>query len=133
MSKALTDNDYFYGTWGKMHTRCYDPKYHSYHRYGGRGITVWPAWHTYQIFKDECFSTWWRGATLDRINNDGNYEPGNVRWLAKSQNTKPQVYNLKLVISLQASGKTQRQIAAIIGTDQAYVSRLLKKGLTRGL
>jgi len=129
---SRTDNSYFYSSWRKMHTRCTDPTYHSYHRYGGRGITVCERWASYQNFKTDLYAAWWRGATLDRIDIDGNYEPLNVRWLPKGENTKTPKYDLTAIREMKASGLTQYQIAEEIGTDQAYVSRLLKRGISSG-
>ncbi len=71
-------------TWRKMIDRCENPRHPGYHRYGGRGITVCEAWHDPAVF-----ITWIKanlgprpdGMSLDRYpDNDGNYEPGNVRW-----------------------------------------------------
>ncbi len=70
-----------YSTWLGMKDRCNNPNNDRYRNYGGRGITVCPEWST--SFKD-FFS--YLGPkpspehSIDRINNNGNYEPGNVRW-----------------------------------------------------
>jgi hypothetical protein len=125
--KQRTDNDYFYDSWKKMHVRCYDSSYHSFHRYGGRGIQVCPRWHTYQLFKLDMYGDWERGLTLDRINNDGHYEPGNVRWLPASENKKSKKYDVAAINAAWVAGKTQRQIADELGTSQGYVARMLKR------
>lgn len=67
--------------WRSMIRRCYDPAHDSYPNYGARGIAVCPEWREsfdayYAVVGDAPFD----GATVDRIDNDGDYEPGNVQW-----------------------------------------------------
>lgn len=70
--------------WNSMLQRCFNPHNKSFSRYGGRGIIVCDEWkNDFQSFYDYvsklphfCEA----GYSLDRINNDGNYEPDNVRW-----------------------------------------------------
>jgi hypothetical protein len=67
-------------TWQAMIQRCYDRNTRSYKRYGGRGITVCERWrHSFANFLADVGERP-AGATIDRINNDGSYEPGNVKW-----------------------------------------------------
>lgn len=74
-----------------MLDRCYNPDHASYHHYGGRGITVCDRWRYGVVGKTglECFIEDMgprpEGLTLDRRNNDGNYEPGNCRWATWSE------------------------------------------------
>lgn len=81
------DRKGIYSTWATMKARCYNPKNQKYYRYGGRGITVCPEW----LDKENGFINFYnyvselphfgeKGYTLNRIDNDGNYEPGNVEW-----------------------------------------------------
>lgn len=82
-----------YKSWGAMKSRCLNPNYHGYSRYGGRGITIYEPWiNDFQAFYDYIGPRPTASHSLDRINNDGNYEPGNVRWatpLQQTQNRKP--------------------------------------------
>ena len=68
-----------YNSWSNMMKRCYNPKYERFSQWGGRGITVCARWHEYPNFLADM-GTRPAGKTLDRIDNDGNYEPGNMRW-----------------------------------------------------
>ena len=69
-----------YDTWRNMMKRCYDPKNPKYPRYGGRGIGVCREWHDASVaipFFEKMNRK--RGETLDRIDNDRDYSPENVR------------------------------------------------------
>jgi hypothetical protein len=67
--------------WVEMLKRCRNTKFVHFKHYGGRGITVCERWLTYEQFIQDVGERPTKGHTLDRWpNNDGNYEPGNVRW-----------------------------------------------------
>ena len=75
-----------HGIWNGMLQRCYNPKRIKYKDYGGRGIQVCPEWHDYIRFRDWAITNGYEDdLSLDRINNDGNYEPTNCRWATAKQ------------------------------------------------
>lgn len=73
-----------------MVDRCYNTKNLFYKNYGGRGITVCKEWlDSLQVFHEWAISNGWvKGLSLDRINNDGDYEPTNCRWITISENSR---------------------------------------------
>src|SRR3990167_6439811 len=69
-----------------MIQRCMNPKRHKYSNYGGRGIKVCDRWlDSFEAFLADVGQRPSHDLTLDRIDNDGNYEPGNVRWATAKQ------------------------------------------------
>ena len=67
-----------------MKRRCYNPKDSGYKNYGGRGISVYKGWMDFPMFKDWALLNGYKtNLTIDRVDNDGNYEPSNCRWADK--------------------------------------------------
>lgn len=79
-----------YHKWNGIKMRCYSLKYKSYHTYGGRGIKVCDEWlNNFMAFYDWSIANGWQdGLQIDRINNDGNYEPGNCRYVTREVNQR---------------------------------------------
>jgi hypothetical protein len=76
-----------YGVWEAMVQRCTNPNNADYDNYGGRGITVCEDWRSFENFFADMGEPP-PGLTLDRIDNNGNYEPGNCRWTSYSVQLK---------------------------------------------
>jgi hypothetical protein len=69
-----------YQVWNSMKRRCLDKTNKDY---GGRGISVCERWLTWENFRDDMGPSFKDGLSLDRANNDGNYEPSNCRWATR--------------------------------------------------
>lgn len=91
-----------YTTWKNMIRRCSNPKDISYPRYGGRGISVSPELMTLGGFLAHIGMRP-PGTSIDRIDNSGNYEPGNIRWAT----SRMQHLNRTDTLSITCDGKTQ--------------------------
>jgi hypothetical protein len=80
-------NHELYSVWTNMHVRCKNGEHKSYHRYGGRGIRVCERWNSFPLFVEDMGMRPTPKYQIDRTNNDGNYEPGNCRWVTPKENS----------------------------------------------
>lgn len=96
-----------YNVWVHITQRCTNPKNKSYKNYGGRGITVCDEWlNSFESFYGYVSSLpdyGKEGYTIDRINNDGHYEIGNVKWSTATEQARNTRHNRLLTFN----GKTQ--------------------------
>ena len=109
-----------YITWQGMKTRCYSNKDKHYHRYGGRGIIVCDKWkHNFRAFLKDMGYKPFKGAQIDRIDNDGNYEPSNCRWVTAVENMRNRN---NTVLSMEKA----REIRKLYSTGNYKQSELAK-------
>lgn len=85
-----------YEVWTQMLQRCENQNNKGFHRYGGRGITVCERWHDFANFQADNAAQYAPGLTIDREDNDGNYEPGNVRWVPNKVNSRNQQRTIRV-------------------------------------
>lgn len=114
-----------YQAWRQMISRCSNKNNHAYKNYGGRGISVCYRWaNSFELFLQDMGEPT-EGQSLDRINNDGNYEPGNCRWtdsITQANNRRTNVF---------LNGKTIAQAAKESGHSVQVLSwRIYKMGMS---
>lgn len=112
-----------YSRWRLMIDRCENVNSQSYPDYGGRGITVCERWHDIKNFVSDLPPGYFDGAEMDRIDNDGDYEPGNIRWATRSENCD----NRRSGRLLTHDGRTQslRRWAEELGVDDSVIQERL--------
>jgi len=121
-----------YYAWTSMTQRCTNPKRWNYKNYGGRGIVVCERWlKSFPDFLADMGRKPSPDLSLDRIDNEGNYEPSNCRWATKSQqqrNRRPRPRlmsdaDIRKAVSLRRQGKTCDKIASEFGVSKPTISR----------
>jgi len=90
-----------YVIWRSMRTRCDVESHPTYKNYGGRGIAVCREWNkSFEAFRDWALANGYKqGLTIDRIDNDGNYEPDNCRWATMKQQNRNARSNIHVTIN----------------------------------
>lgn len=110
-----------YRTWSHILSRCENPKVPNYNLYGGRGIRVCSEWHTFENFYRDMGHRPSKSHSIDRIDTNGNYEPGNCRWATGSEQANNRRSNVKLQLL-----DTEGTLAGISREMEINYSRLYK-------
>lgn len=116
-----------YRSWKDMRSRCNNPNDSDFASYGGRGIQVCEAWNDFAVFFADMGPRP-KGHTLDRIDVNGNYEPGNCRWADAGQ----QANNKRSNTFYEMDGRTQtlQQWCREFGIERNKVQYRIKQGMT---
>jgi hypothetical protein len=116
-----------YASYRTMISRCYDTNVGHFHLYGGRGIKVCDRWReSFDNFLADMGPRPSLEHTLDRINNDGNYEPSNCRWATRLE----QARNKRTAVFLTYEGQTMSiaEWARKLEIPRYHITRRLKRG-----
>lgn len=124
-----------YLTWRNIIKRCHWDKYKFKHRYADRGIIVCDLWryNFVNFYNWAIENNWQKGLQIDRINNDGNYEPNNCRFVTSATNNRNRSNNV-LTLEMAKSIRqykinnpkcSEKEIAKIYNTTRSNVSNVL--------
>lgn len=116
-----------HSTWRSMMERCETKTHHAYHHYGGRGIRVCERWRKFSNFFDDM-GIRPDGLSLERIDNNGNYEPSNCRW--DTQNNQANNRRGNRFITVNGVTKTVSQWSASIGISPQSLNARIKSGMS---
>lgn len=124
-----------YALFRGMKARCYNKNFPKYQRYGARGIKIDNEWlNDFKTFYDWALANGWqKGLTIERIDNDGNYEPSNCKFIIpKEQARNKSTTKLSLMrvkhmrILYNISGYSVKDIAYLYGVNYAHANRVIK-------
>jgi hypothetical protein len=125
-SKRLNRREY--ASWQAMIARCHNISDQSFADYGGRGVTVNPAWReSFAVFLRDMGARP-KGCSLDRIDNSGNYTPDNCRWATPKQQANNRRNNR--LITLNGTTQTVAQWADTVGIKANVIHNRLRNGMS---
>lgn len=118
---------YLYKTWSQIVQRCTNPNNPAFSSYGGRGVKIDEAWRlSFTTFCRDVGNRPFPTHTLDRIDNDGHYAPGNVRWASRTEQARNRRSNR--LITANGMTKTLAEWISLSGLSASTVERRLKRG-----
>lgn len=114
------------GIYHGMKQRCSNPNAPAYKWYGQKGIKVCDRWSTFQNFYEDMHKKYKPGLSIDRIDPKGDYEPGNCRWLSRSENTSRRYPMPKITIRSMLAPTFVKQAKKRKVTQEQYFDALMR-------
>jgi hypothetical protein len=123
-----------YKAWGGIKRRCYNPSDREFHNYGGRGITVCDRWRdSFDAFLADVGTRPSPRHSIDRIDNDRGYEPGNVRWATREtqernkRTTRLCQVSVALIRCLSARRQANADLAWAFGVHPSLINKVVSR------
>lgn len=107
-----------YRIWTKVKNRCLNKNNDAFKHYGGRGIKICDRWMEFQNFYDDMFPTYSDGLSIERVDNNGNYEPGNCIWIPRTAQSR----NRRRVVLHSVDGVLKTQSEIYLGLGMRYIT-----------
>lgn len=134
MAKArthgMTDTE-TYTTWTAMKRRCQNPNATQFRHYGGRGICVCERWQRFENFLADMGPRPTSKHTIERINNDGNYEPENCRWATideQAKNRRSPITSPRTVVTYYGEKRNLFELCSTTGIPYSVAFQRIKRG-----
>lgn len=112
--------------WTGVRKRCTNPRCKSYKNYGGRGIILSPKWNNFIHFYNDMKEGYADDLSLDRIDHNGNYEPGNCRWA--TQKTQNRNRRNNHIVVCENQHKTLAEWSELSGVNYTVIAYRIKNG-----
>ena len=126
------ENKRLYWIWQDMKKRCYNPNCKCFKWYGGKGVQVCEDWkNSYPKFKDWALLNGYTDKlTLDRIDNNKNYEPLNCQWITQSENSKKMQKQKECIILIEYNGETHglAEWSLLTGINKTTLLSRIRRG-----
>lgn len=113
-----------YSKWGGMRERCLNPSNKNFSDYGGRGIAICERWQKFENFLADMGEPP-EGMTIDRINNEGNYEPGNCRWATVTEQNRNK--RTSAILEYRGERRTISHWAESLGVSKSVLRYYIRK------
>ena len=125
---GLTTSSIFH-IWTSMKQRCLNPNNKAYKNYGGRGITICDDWkNNFITFYDWAMNNGYKeNLSIDRIDNDGNYQPDNCRWVTRKEQNRNYRKNINVIY--ENTEYCLKDLSVKLNINYKYLHKKYKKGM----
>lgn len=132
LSVSTLEQEPGYRAWVSMRRRCNSPTDRAYPRYGGKGIRVCLRWDDFRTFQADIGPRPSPKHSIDRIDNEGDYEPSNCRWATPKEQSRNTRQNIAVVRSDGVLFRSISEVTEKTGLTYYDVRRAIDEGIERG-